>query len=635
MSIFGIGISGLAAAQAGLATTGHNITNANTAGYHRQSILQSAAVPMMTGAGFFGQGVQVDSVARAYNQFLETQLGQSQAQAGYYSAYDTQLGQIDNVVADTQAGLSPALQDFFSAAQAVATNPADVPSRQSLVSSGNALTARFNSIASRFDDLRTGVNSQLTTDVAQLNSYAQQIAALNNRIVVVQQNPGQAPNDLLDQRDVLIGKVNQLVGSTAVTQSDGTINLFIGTGQNLVVGNQAMTLVTAPALDDPQRLEVGYSTGGTTVLLNETNLQNGAVGGLLAFRANELDAAQNSLGRVAVGLAQTFNNQHQLGQDLNGALGGNFFAAPAPVVIPKSTNPAGGAVITASIVNAGALTTSDYQLAYDGLNYTVTRLSDNTSTSYATLPQTIDGITIAVASGAAAAGDSFLIEPTRNAARLIAMSISDPSKIAAAAPIRTAAAGSNAGTGTVSAGTVNAPPPPNANLLDTVTITFHTPADGKYDVTGPTAGLPATNQVYTPGANITFNGWTLQISGSPAAGDKFTVLPNSGGVADGRNAMLLAGLQTTNTLGAGTTTYQGAYSQMVSMIGTKTQQIDITSKAQNTLVDQATQAQQSLSGVNLDEEAANLLRYQQAYQASGKMIQIASTLFQTILDLGR
>jgi flagellar hook-associated protein 1 FlgK len=629
--IYSIGISGLAAAQAGLTTTGHNIANANTTGYHRQTIQQSAAIPLYTGSGYFGQGVQVDTVARAYSQFLETQVAQSQSQAAYYTTFHDQLSQIDNVVADTQAGLSPALQDFFAAAQAVANNPADTPSRQSLLSSGTSLVARFNSLASRFDELRNGVNSQLTSTIGEVNSYAQQLAALNGRILVAQQNPNQPPNDLLDQRDSVINKLNSLVGATTVSNTDGTVNVFIGNGQNLVIGQQAMALAAVPALDDPQRMEVAYKVGGTAVLLNSSSLQSGSLGALLAFRANDLDSAQNALGRVALGLAQTFNDQHQLGQDLNGALGGNFFAAPSPVVMAQSTN-TGGAVVSAAVASVSALTTSDYRLTYDGTNYSVTRLSDNTTSSYATLPQTVDGVTIAITSGALASGDSFLIEPTRNAAANLAMSISDPAKIAAAAPIRTAAANANTGTGRISAGTVDTPPPPNANLQNAVTITFT--GAGTFNVTGVGTGNPV-GVVYANGGNISYNGWTVKITGSPTAGDVFTIATNSGGVADGRNALLLAGLQTQNTLAGGNTTYQGAYSQMVSQVGNRTQQMDVTAKAQSALVDQVTTQQQSLSGVNLDEEAANLLRYQQAYQASGKVIQIASTLFQTILDLGR
>ncbi len=629
--IFSIGVSGLAAAQAGLLATSHNIANASTDGFHRQTIQQSAVTPLLTGSGFFGQGTQIDSVMRAYSGFVENQLDDAQAQASYYAAYHTQLSQIDNIVADTNAGLSPALQEFFSAAQAVAADPSSMPSRQLMISTGSALASRFNSLAARFDDIQAGINAQLTTTVGEINAYAQQIAGLNGRILASQQNPTQPPNDLLDQRDLLVSQLNQRVGATAISQSDGSVSIFIGNGQTLVIGQQTMKLTVAPSPADASQLDVGYAIGGTTTLLNPASLQGGSLGGLLAFRATDLNAAQNELGRVATGLALTFNDQHRLGQDLGGALGGNFFSASTPDVLARSTN-TGSAVITAAISSAAGLTASDYRLTYTGANYTVTRLSDNTTTVYASLPQTLDGVTLSLAAGTASAGDSFLIEPTRNAARNMAMSLADPAGIAAAAPIRTAASNTNSGAGTISAGAVNTPPPPNGNLLQPVTLTFT--GAGTFDVTGTGTGSPV-GVVYTPGAAISYNGWTVQLQGNPAAGDVFTIVPNSGGVSDGRNALLLSGLQTQKTLAGGTTGFQGAYSQMVATVGNKTHQIDIMSQAQATTVDQAVAAQQSLSGVNLDEEAANLLRYQQAYQAAGKMMQIASSLFQTLLDLGR
>ncbi len=213
------------------------------------------------------------------------------------------------------------------------------------------------------------------------------------------------------------------------------------------------------------------------------------------------------------------------------------------------------------------------------------------------------------------------------------MALTDARSIAAAAPIRTAASNGNSGTGAISAGSVNAPPPVNANLTQTVTITFNNPPT-TFDVAGTGTGNPA-GVAYTAGGSISYNGWTVQIGGTPAAGDVFTISANSAGVADNRNALLLAGLQTGKTLAGGTASYQSAYAQIVSDVGNKTREIQVTATAQESVVKQAEEAQQSLSGVNLDEEAANLLRYQQAYQASGKMIEIADKLFNTLLELGR
>ncbi len=627
--IFGIGVSGLNAAQAGLVTTGHNIANANTPGYHRQAIVQSTSVPLLTGSGFFGQGVNVQNVLRSYSDFLEGQVIRSEARSSYLSTYGAQLGQIDGTLADPAAGLSPALQEFFSAMHDVAANPSSVPSRQALLSGGEALAARFQAMDARLGELFNGVNTQIANTVTGINAYAQEIASLNSRIVVAQSNPAQAPNDLLDQRDRMVAELNKLVGATVVSQGDGTINVFIGNGQNLVVGSQSFRLSTAPSVDDPTRLDVAYQVGASAVRITPENLGAGSLGGLLAFRSGPLEEAQNTLGRIAMGLARTFNEQHRLGQDLDGALGADFFVEPQPAVTARASN-TGNAVIGAALADASALTTSAYRLSYDGTDYRLTRLSDNTTTTYASLPQTVDGLTFTLASGAAAAGDTFLIEPTRYAVRNFSVALGDAAKIAAAAPIRTAGALANTGSAAISAGEVNTPPPPNANLQQPVTITFT--GAGTFDVSGTGTGNPA-GVAYVSGGSISYNGWTVKITGTPAAGDTFTIAPNSGGTADNRNAALLAGLQTRNTLAGGTASYQSAYSQLTSSIGSAMRQNQVSAAAQENLAVQARENQQSLSGVNLDEEAANLIRYQQAYQASGKVIEIASRLFDTLLSI--
>ncbi|HNQ58228.1 MAG: flagellar hook-associated protein FlgK [Rhodocyclaceae bacterium] len=637
-SVFNIGVSGLAAAQAGLLTTGHNISNASTPGFNRQQIVQSTNTPQFTGAGYFGQGTNVTTVQRVYNQFLASQTLSAQTRLSELNAYADQIRQVDGLLADPSAGLSTALNDFFRGVHEVAANPASIPARQSMLSMAQALVGRFQSVDGRLNEIRDGVDTQLASTVADINSYTTQIAALNQRIILAQAaGPGQPANDLLDQRDQLIAQLNQQVRVTTLTESDGSLSVFVGNGQAVVVGAQSYGLATMQSGEDASRMTVGITlASGGTAALPEAMLTGGTLGGLLAFRRESLDTAQNALGRIALGLAETFNAQHRLGQDLTGALGGNFFTAPAPQVITPNNPPNGGtAAIGVAVASAANLTTSDYRLtANGGGNYTLVRLSDSTTVFSATaLPQTVDGLTISLASGAANAGDSFLIQPTRAAAHDIAVALTDARSIAAAAPIRTAASNGNSGTGAISAGSVNAPPPVNANLTQTVTITFNNPPT-TFDVAGTGTGNPA-GVAYTAGGSISYNGWTVQIGGTPAAGDVFTISANSAGVADNRNALLLAGLQTGKTLAGGTASYQSAYAQIVSDVGNKTREIQVTATAQESVVKQAEEAQQSLSGVNLDEEAANLLRYQQAYQASGKMIEIADKLFNTLLELGR
>lgn len=637
MGILNVGITGLNAAQLGILTTSHNIANASTPGFNRQQIIQSTNTPTYTGAGFIGQGTNVETIRRIYSRFQAEQVMSAQTGTSEMDAYLTQISQLDNLLADPSAGLSPALSSFFTAVQETAANPASIPARQTMLSASQALLARFQAIDQRMREIRSGVNAQITSEVSVINSYAQQIAELNQRIILTQAGGGDQPaNDLLDQRDQLVAELNKEIRATTITQSDGTYSVFIGNGQPLVVGTINYSLEALPAPDDPERTVVALQapTGGT-VYMPESMLSGGTLGGLIAFRRESLDEAQNALGRIALTLAQNFNDQHQLGQDLDGTLGGLYFdlglAGPTARANINNANPS--QQLSVVIDDVGSLTTSDYRLSYDGANFTLQRLSDNTLQTFAALPQTVDGITIDVGSWTPAAGDSFLIQPTRAGAANVAMAITDPRDIAVAAPIRTSAALANTGTGSVSAGTVNPSLPLDANLQQTVTITFTSATT--YDVTGTGAGLPALGQTYTAGADISFNGWTIQIGGNPAGGDVFVVEQNSSGVADNRNGVLLGALQTKSTMEVGTATYQSAYSALVAATGNKTREVKVTGEAQQSLLEQAQAARDQMSAVNLDEEAANLLRYQQAYQAAAKMMEVASRLFDEIIALGR
>lgn len=543
-SILSIGQSALAAAQVGLNATGHNIANAATPGYSRQVVVQGAALPQNFGFGFLGQGVQVSSVKRIYNEYLANQVQSAQTSKNGLDAYYAQIKQVDNMLADPVAGLSPALQDFFAGIQDAATNPTSIPARQSALSSAEALASRFQSLAGRLEEIEQGVNSQIVSSVSVINGYADQIAQLNDSIGRIQRATGQPPNDLLDQRDQLVLDLNKEIKATVVKQGDGDYNVFIGSGQPLVVGVTTYALTNVSSASNPEKIEVAYRAGnGNLITLADSTLSGGKLGGLIDFRNKTLEPAQNALGRVAIGLAGTFNAQHQAGFDLNGVAGTAFFSAGVPLVNSNANN-AGTAVIGASIgSNVNALTTSDYRLQYDGTNYTVTRLSDNSTTTFASFPQTIDGVDLSLASGAAVAGDSFLIRPTVGGATGFGVAITDPVQFAAAS--QTGAAGNNL------------------------------------------------------------------------------------------NALALGALQTAKTLGNGTATFQSAYSQFVSQVGNKTRELEVTSTAAGKLLSEVTVALQNESGVNLDEEAANLLRYQQAYQAAGKVMQIASEMFDMLLSLGR
>lgn len=642
-SILNIGVTALNAAQAGIATTSHNISNASTPGYSRQETVQSTSLSFRTGSGFFGQGVQVDTVKRIYSDFLARQVTDAQSASSELDAYHTQASQLDNMLADTSTGLSPSMQDFFSGVNAVANNPADMPSRQTMLSSAQSMVNKFQAMQSQFDQVRQGTETQIGASVDTINGYASQLASLNQSIANAENIAnGQPANDLRDQRDQLVTDLSQQINVKVLQQSDGTYNVFIGSGQALVLGNQAASLTAVPSPTDATRLQVSYQMNGVNSLLRESDVSSGALGGLLSFRSGMLDSAQNSLGRIALAIAGTTNAQHRLGQDLNGEPGGDFFTIAPPTVIANSAN-SGNAQVSVAYSNFSALTSSDYRVGFDGTNYTVTRLSDGTATSSAALPMSVDGFNVSLSSGAMAAGDSFLIQPTRNGAGAISVAVTDPTNIAAAAPITTSALLSNAGTGSLSSGAVDSSYPASP-LAGNLTLSYNAatgtlsgfPAGASITLTNNGASTtypPGSSVPFTAGASISFAAMSFTLAGNPVNGDQFVISPNAGGVGDNRNALLLAGLQGQKTL-SGNGSFADAYGQLVTQVGNKTREAEVSGQTQSKLLEEATSSVQSLSGVNLDEEAANLLRYQQAYQAAGKVMQIAGKLFDTLLTLG-
>lgn len=969
---FNVGVSGLNAAQMGLMTAGHNIANASTAGYNRQYVVQRNSTPVFSGSGFLGTGTNIETVRRVYNQFLANQVSTAATNLAELQSYGTQITQIDNLLADPSAGVSPVLQDYFAALSDLSSTPSSMPARQAVLSSAEALASRFQGVDQQLTTMRDGVNSQITSEVTTINSMVKQIADINQRIINAESaGPGQPANDLYDQRDTLVADLNKEIRVNVQIEGDGTYSLFFGTGQPLVIGAETYQLKAKASAEDLTHLEVALrAPNGQIIDLPESLVSGGKLGGILQFRSQTLDGAQNSLGRVAMAIATTVNAQHQLGQDLQGVPGANFFRSLQPVVLGAPTN-TGSAVLTASLVE------SDYRLEFDGSQYRLTRLFDNTTSTYTTMPITVDGIefnltsgsfggtaaqpdvflikpsaapvdrVVALSSNAGTAmvdvtgsnlqtltnsdyrlvmsgtnqlsltrlsdgvtwtgagatqqerldslmrqavpqgfglslagnmsvGDSFLIRPTRYAARDLALAVTDPRSIAAAMGVRTTVANENGGTGKISVGEVLAtnvelaapftvryeassnslvgfpvgsrvyvgsqpfdirsegtrvpflagtsyslagkafkitgtpsegdvfvidpranggatpntvssllgvpttsntiPPavgnavltgsivlPPSLttpvggltfrvavdgtspvdvslsgatsytpaalatalqNAINTATgllpippaaVTVTTNASGQLVVTsglpgGATAlavseptvssaatispgtvvngsslpvaditltyrqaqtvpasiparleGFPAGSRVtltrpdgsvqeylmdptdgtandyvdFVANSTIAFNGVRFQVGGVPVEGDRFFVGANPSGVGDARNLLAIGQLQTANVLGDGTATFQASYAQMVSEIGNKAREVEVTSQAQQALLIQSETAMQSASGVNLDEEAANLLRYQQAYQAAAKMMSMASTLFDDILAIGR
>lgn len=639
--LLGTGISALLAFQRSLSTTSHNISNVNTDGYSRQLVSLGARLPQGDGTGFIGTGVQAITVLRQYSNFISSQVLTNSTASTRLDSYYQYAKQVDNLLADANTGLAPGLQEFFGAVQDVATDPTAIPARQVLISQGQSLVDRFHTLDTNLNTLNQSINTNLSSEVVTINSLGGSIAKLNNDISIAAGSAGgQPPNDLLDQRDALIEQLSLHVSVATITQDDGSINIFIGNGQNLVIGNQSAQLSVTANQYDAQQGEITVTMGGTSSVAT-SKLTGGSIGGSLDFRAQILNPARNELGRVAIALSQTLNAQHQAGMDLNGTLGQALFTPPAPQILASSSNGA-GAAITVAVSDVGALTKDDYLLQYNGTNYLLTNMTTNsTQTLGAAGTYVVDGLTLDVAT--ANSGDRFLILPTRAAAGGISLAISDPRSIAAATPIATATTAANTGNGRISAGTVTdisntAFTTTTGVLTPPITIRFTSAV--AYDVINTTTSAVLDSGVYNPvtGNNIfptTTNsldyGYQVRITGAPATGDTFTVDYNTNGTGDNRNALALAGLQTSGVLSNGTTTYGESYGNLVSSIGAQTHSADINLQSQTTLLQQSKDQRASVSGVNLDEEAANMLRFQQAYQAAAQVISIASSLFGTLL----
>jgi flagellar hook-associated protein 1 FlgK len=637
--LLGIGVSGLQAFRRQLDTTAHNISNVNTDGYSRQRVDLATRTPDALGFGYMGNGVQIDGVRRVTDEFLTSQVISSTTAFHQTDSFEALARRVDDILANPDAGLTPALQTFFNAAQDVADDPSSIAARQVLLSEATGLVDRFGSLDERLSTLSLQTNQDIAASVNEVNGLANSIAEINRQITnILGGDPDNLPNDLLDERAELVRRLSELVGVTTLEQDNGSLNVFVGTGQALVIGNDARELQTRPDPFDAERLEISISNG--TVFIPVTDqIQGGRLGGTLDFNDQILEPARRSLGRIAVVLAGTFNDQHRLGQDLNGNLGADFFQTlNTGLLVPTVADSANNSLAGFGAVSAqydptqlDQLTDSDYRLRTVAPGqYELVRLNDNALFSFSGAGLNADGLQISIA-GAPAVGDSYLIRPTYGSASDLRLAISDAREVAAASPVRTEIDLNNAGTGTISPGRVvdavayGAIAPPE-------TYTVEILAGGNYRVLDSSAAVVVPPTAYVAGSPITFNGIEVTLSGAPAAGDQFTVTPNVNGVGDNRNMLALTALQSQGTLDGGSASYLDAYGQAVSRVGASTRQAGITRDAQNVLLEQAVSARESVSGVNLDEEAANLLRFQQAYQAAAQVISTANDLFQTLIS---
>ncbi|PKY11242.1 flagellar hook-associated protein FlgK [Acidithiobacillus marinus] len=662
-------LTGLQAAQSALQVTGDNIANVNTPGYSQQNIVQSTAVPTLLGGQYYGNGTQVESVQRSYSSFLQGQVWTASASASGQASLSSSLQNILGIL--NNGGISSQVSQFFSGVAQVAASPTDIPARQSMLSNAQTLSQTFQSLGQQLASVDSGVNQQISESVSQVNALSKQIAQLNVQIAASQSGANATPNDLLDQRDHLITELNGQVGVQVLKQNNQQLSVYLSNGQVLVAGSQSFALQTQPSPYNQQTLNVGYASNGADLT---KNLTGGTLGGLLQFRSQSLDPAENGLGLLADGITAALNAQQAQGLNLSGSSGTALFSAGPVSVYANTHNSSGSVSVVGTITNAGNLSASQYILSKSSGSVwnlensstgAVVASTSGTPLSGAgatTLNFSQQGFQLQV-SGSAAAGDSFLVEPTRLGAMDMQTVMTDPAGIAAASPYvsspgqllsGSSLVNNNRGNMTLSAGQYVSSSGSGAIVVSGLS-TFPTPlqititsgasqeggtASFQISSSSGTGSVLGSGTVSLGGSgtvidiqnpNAPGGYWQVNLSGSLAAsGDAFTL--SKGGAGSNGNAQLMTGLSTSKILNSGTATFNDNAAQLITQVTNQAAQAQNNAQAQLTVLQSAQAAQQSVSGVNLDQEAANLVQYQQAYQAAAKAISVGNTLFQSLIQ---
>ena len=625
-------VSGLLAFQQALDVTSNNIANASTPGYSVETANLTPSPGQFTGSGYVGSGVMVQSITRAYNAQLTQQVRSSQSSYSSYNSLATQAQQIDNMLSDSTTGLSASLQSFVNALQSVSSSPTSTSARQAMLSQGTALAQQLQTYDSQIGQYSAQLESQIGTDVNQINTLASNIATLNQQIAAATAS-GQTPNQLLDQRGTLVDKLSQYIGVSTLPQANGSEDIYIGNGQALVSGAVAQPLTTIPGAYDPTQLNIGIQNGaGVTDITS--SMTGGELGGLLSARNQVINPTQNALGRISVAVATLVNQQQQSGLTLNGTPGQPMFTVGGVQVLPNSGN-TGSATVSVSRGSLSQLTTDNYTLQYTAgawklTDQTTGQAVSTTGSGTSASPLTGAGLSITI-TGTPAANDSYLIEPTAGASGGLTMQLTSPAQIAAASRAQATAGAANTGTATISSvGVTN----PTSYAGNSYTVTFG--AAGAYTVTSGTStppGATVATGTYASGQPIEFANQQLTLTGTPAAGDTFIVQPNStANTGDNSNMLAMINGLSAKNLDGGSTSVNDAATNLLSQVGVVTQAAQNNAAAQQSVNQAATTARSNATGVNLDQQASDVLRYQQAYQAMAQVISISNQMFTSLIQ---
>lgn len=633
--LMSLGIRAMAANYAALQTTGHNIANANVEGYSRQSAVMSTSKGQFTGAGFFGKGVDVTSVTRSHNEFLTRESANAGSLAAMDEARLLSLQRLEQVFQTGEAGLGYAASELFNAMVDLSSRPADLATRQVVLARASDMAMRFSEAGSALDETQATITADLKASVAEINQLTASIAKANDQVAALR-GAGHPANDVLDERDRLIAQLSEKVMVSRIESSDGSVALFIGGGQRLVLGGEATQMRVVASDVDPSRSALAMRDGGVNRVIDDTVFGGGSLSGLLRFQNQDLVAARGLVGQLAAAVGMAFNEQQMRGLNLQAPAGSvpsqPMFALGPQVALPQAGNakdasglPIGN--VTLTVTDPSALQASEYDLresASSPGSWQLTRLSDG-AISTVDSGDVVDGMRIDIASPQA--GDRFLLQPVSRAANGMRALLTSPLDLAAASPLLATPLGSNTGTGTAAEITVTASPLPLPGATETLTFTR---VGNDYEYTSSLSGVSTPWRTGEPVVGA--NGFTLQMSGVPGDGDSFDVAPTPATALATNNGNARALLALRDGLIAGGRTVADTWSQSMADMGVRVQSARSSSNISAAVAAQAEQTRSGQDGVNLDEEAARLIQYQQSYQAAAKVLQVAQSLFDTLLQ---
>lgn len=649
MSILNIAYSGLNAFQRALDVTGNNIANFKTRGYSRQSIQFTPIASNRYAGSYIGAGVSVSSIYRNVDQFANAQVRSTLSYRTQYDAFYNQAIQIDKLLSQDGSSISVPLQTFFDSIGQLNSTPDNIATRGVVLKQSQLLAQQFNSLQTKLEEYERNSTLQVTESVKIINRITKELAEVNGKLLGNNNIP-----ELLDHRDELLKQLSGYTDLSIFDQGDGTISVGIASGDMLVAGTQQRDLVVGTGKDSIFGTKIFLSSGGNNQVDITDRLTTGMLGGLIDYEKNVLGQASQLIGQMAIGLAQTFNTQHKLGMDMNSQIGKDFFTdfnSPGQMLkrSTASADNSGTAVLSVNISDISQVKLSDYDLIISDTGANELRLirkSDGTSTTltWSSSPPAppagqvvIDGMTITVNDlSQLANNDHYTLTPTRGAARDFALEIKDAYEIALASPVKTTASLNNTGQGQIILGPVLNTASVNKQFrIDFISDTQYNLVNVTDSTTaGPFAFVPNTNNVIQIPDGITPS-YSVVLSGIPKSGDQFTTDYNTGGFGDNRNGLILGNIQQNKIFSNGSETLFDRYGSLLAEVGGRTNQAKTSFESADILHKQALDFQDSKSGVNLDEEGANLLVFQQAYQAAGKLMEISNQIMNLLFDIMR